>query len=342
MTLNPIYFTPTVGSRIFITGATGFVGAAVARKLSQQGHRLVAVARKGGDRRNLQGIANIEIVEGDLDHPEAWLDRMRGCESLFHVAADYRIWVPNPAAMHHTNVTGTRKLMEAALAAGIKRVVYTSSVAALGGKGDGSLADENTPSTIGDMTGTYKRSKFLAEEAVREIVIQYGLPAVIVNPSTPIGRGDIKPTPTGRIVTEAAAGKMPAYVDTGLSVAHVDDVAEGHLLAWQRGEIGQRYILGGENLSLGEILTIIATICDRAPPRFKLPRRALYPLAWGAEAVAMLTKREPRLTVDALRMARKKMFFSSTRAETELGYHHRPAQEALIDAVKWFKDNGYC
>ncbi len=318
------------------------MGSAVARKLSERGARLLALARTGGDRRNLADIPDLEIVEGDLAKPEAWRERLRGCDGLFHVAADYRIWVPDAAAMHRINVDGSRALMEAALDAGVKRVVYTSSVATLGGKGDGAPADENAPSSIADMTGIYKRSKFLAEQEVRRMIRSHGLPCVVVNPSTPIGPRDVKPTPTGRIITEAVKGRMPAYVDTGLNVVHVDDVAEGHLLAYDKGKIGERYILGGENLGLGEILKVVAEISGGKPPALELPRAPLYPLAIVAEAFARLTGREPLLTVDALRMSRKKMFFSSAKAEKELGYSHRPAREAIKDAVAWFKENGYC
>ncbi|MGE3624363.1 MAG: hopanoid-associated sugar epimerase [Bdellovibrionales bacterium] len=326
----------------FITGATGFVGAAVARVLLAKGHRLRALARPGNDRRNLQGLENVEIVEGDLGQPETFRGAIKGCHALFHVAADYRIWVPDPAAMHRINVDGTHALMEAALAAGIEHVVYTSSVATLGAQADGSVATEDTPVTIADMIGVYKKSKFLAEQAVNRLVRNHGLPAVIVNPSTPIGPRDIKPTPTGRIITEAVKGRMPAYVDTGLNVVHVDDVAMGHWLAYERGRIGERYILGGENLGLGDILGIIADIADRPPPAIKLPRELIFPIACAAEAVARFTSKEPFVTVDALRMAKKKMFFSSGKAERELGYKSRPARAAIADAIDWFRQNGYC
>ena len=326
----------------FITGATGFVGAAVARVLLEKGHRLRVLTRPNNDRRNLEGLGSVEIVEGDLAKPETYRAALEGCQALFHVAADYRIWVPDEAAMNRVNVDGTRALMEAALAAGVGRVVYTSSVATLGTIPKGVPADEDTPVTLDAMIGVYKRSKFLAEEVVRDLVRKRGLPCVIVNPSTPIGPRDIKPTPTGRIITEAVKGRMPAYVDTGLNVVHVDDVAMGHWLAFERGAVGARYILGGTNRGLGEILGIIATIVGRPAPTIKIPRRALYPLAYGAEAFARLTGVEPFVTVDALRMAKKKMFFSSAKAERLLDYHPRPAEEALADAVAWFRDNHYC
>jgi len=325
----------------FITGATGFVGAAVARVLIEKGHYLRALARPGNDRRNLKGL-EIEIVEGDLGQPESYRAALTGCHALFHVAADYRIWVPDPAAMHRINVDGTHALMEAALAAGIPHIVYTSSVATLGANANGAPATEDTPSTLADMVGIYKRSKFLAELDVSRLIRQRGLPAVIVNPSTPIGPRDIKPTPTGRIIVEAVSGRMPAYVDTGLNIVHVDDVAMGHWLAYERGKIGERYILGGDNLGLGEILGVIAQIAGRRAPKIKLPREAIYPLAFVAEAVARFTGREPFVTMDALRMAKKKMFFFSFKAERELGYKPRLAEAAIEDAVAWFRANGYC
>jgi dihydroflavonol-4-reductase len=325
----------------FLTGATGFVGAAVARVLQAKGHRLRLLTRPGNDRRNLQGLADAKIVEGDLGKPETYVAALQGCDALFHVAADYRIWVPDAAAMHRINVDGTYALMDAALAAGVKRIVYTSSVAVLGNV-PGGIADEDTPVTLADMIGTYKRSKFLAEQEVRRLIRQQALPCVIVNPSTPIGPRDIKPTPTGRIIVEAVLGRMPAYVDTGLNVAHVDDVAMGHWLAYERGTIGERYILGGTNLGLGEILKIIAGIVRRPAPTVVIPRAPLFPLAYAAEAIAKITGKEPFITVDGLRMAKKKMFFSSAKAERELGYQPRPAQQALADAVIWFRENGYC
>src|SRR5262249_22901963 len=263
-----------------------------------------------------------------------------GCRYLYHVAADYRLWVPEPAAMFRANVGGTRELMLAALAAGVERIVYTSSVATLGIV-PGGVAGEETLSRAEDMSGRYKRSKFDAEVVVRELIAEKSLPAVIVNPSTPIGPGDIKPTPTGRIIVEAARGRVPGFVDTGLNVVHVEDVALGHLLAAEAGEIGRRYILGGENLSLAEILGEVARWTGHRPPTFKIPYVAILPLAAGAEALARLTGREPFVTLDGARMSKKTMFFSSARAVRELGYAPRPARQAIADAVAWFKANGY-
>ena len=323
-----------------VTGATGFVGAAVVRVLLGQGCKVRALTRRASDRRNLEGL-DIELAEGDLTDPASLARAVKGCDALFHVAADYRIWVPDPMVMHQANVMGTRSLMESALAAGIRRIVYTSSVATLGHNADGTPADETTPVSFQAMIGTYKKSKYLAEAEVHKLIAAKNLPCVIVNPSTPIGPRDIKPTPTGRMIVEAAAGRMPAYVDTGLNVVHVDDVAMGHWLAWQHGQIGERYILGGENLHLNQILALVAAHTNRKAPKISLPVNLLMPLAVGAEAFALLTKREPFVTLDALRMARKKMFFTSTKAEQALGYHHRPAAAAIADAVDWFKREGY-
>jgi dihydroflavonol-4-reductase len=221
-------------------------------------------------------------------------------------------------------------------------MIYTSSVATLGLKRDGTPADETTPVALGDMIGHYKRSKFLAEQAVRRLIADEGLPVVIVNPSTPIGPRDVKPTPTGRMIVEAAAGRMPAFVDTGLNVVHVEDVAEGHLLAFERGRVGERYVLGGRDMTLAEILAVIASLVGRRPPRVRIPHDLILPLAHAAEAWARLRRKgEPFVTVDGIRMARKRMFFSSAKAESELGYTARPAEHALEDAVAWFKDEGY-
>jgi dihydroflavonol-4-reductase len=324
----------------FLTGATGFVGASVARLLLAKGQRLRVLARPHNDRRNLDGL-DVEIVEGDLTKPETYRDALTGCRNLFHVAADYRIWVPDAAAMNRVNIDGTRALMLAALDSGIERVVYTSSVATLGLHKDGTPASEDSPVSFSDMIGVYKQSKYLAEEEVLRLVRHHKLPAVIVNPSTPVGPRDIRPTPTGRIIVDAVKGRMPAYVDTGLNVAHVDDVATGHWLAFERGIIGERYILGGNNLPLSDILKIIAEIVGRPAPKIKLPRAAIYPVALGMEIAARLTGWEPMVTHDALRMSKKKMYFTSAKAERELGYKARPAREAIEDAIKWFKAEGY-
>jgi dihydroflavonol-4-reductase len=326
---------------VLVTGASGFVGSAVARALLAQGRAVRVLLRPGSDRRNTADLG-VDIRIGALEDKGSLVAALAGCAALFHVAADYRLWVRDPAAMYRANVDGTRALMEAALAAGVERIVYTSSVAVLGLKPDGSAADETTRATLDDMIGAYKRSKFLAEAAVRDLVRRERLPAVIVNPSTPIGPRDVKPTPTGRMIVEAASGRMPAFVDTGLNLVHVDDVAAGHLLAEERGRIGERYILGGENLSLKEILGRIAALARRRPPRLALPIAPLWPIALAAEAMGRVTGSEPFVTRDALRMARHKMFFTSAKAMRELGYAPRPVDAALTDAIAWFRDAGMC
>ena len=326
---------------VLVTGASGFVGSAVARALLAAARKVRVLVRPSSDKHNIAGL-DVEIRHGSLEDHDSFDAALAGCGSLFHVAADYRLWVRDPAAMHRANVDGTRALMIAALAAGVERIVYTSSVATIGLTPDGSPADERTPSTIDDMIGPYKSSKFLAERAVDALVRQRGLPAVIVNPSTPIGPRDLKPTPTGRMIVEAASGRMPAFVDTGLNLVHVDDVAKGHLLAEERGQIGERYILGGEDLALAEILRRIAEIAGRKPPTVKLPIAAVLPVALAAEAVGRVTGREPFVTLDGLRMARHKMFFSSAKAKRHLGYIARPADAALKDAIAWFRQAGMC
>ena len=324
-----------------ITGANGFVGSALVRLLLQQGHDVKALVRPGSNRRNLEQL-DINLVEGDLTDAASLQRALSGCSHLFHVAADYRLWIPDPDRMYRTNVGGTRDLFRHAADAGVNRMVYTSSVATLGINRDRTPADETTPVTLSDMVGHYKRSKFLAEQAVRELVEQQGLPIVIVNPSTPIGPRDIKPTPTGRIIVDTLRGKIPAYVDTGLNVAHVDDVAQGHLLAFDRGESGKRYILGGENLSLKTILGIICNYAGLTPPRLRLPHNVVYPFAWLAQNWARVSGKEPFATVDSVNMAKKFMYFSSARAEQDLGYDPRPARRAIEDAIDWFRNNKYC
>ena len=326
---------------ILITGASGFVGSAVLRKLIERGHEVRALVRPSSERRNLEGLP-VHIVEGDLMAPETLKPAVEGCKGVFHVAADYRLWAPDPSGMFAANVDGTRSIMAAALEVGVERIVYTSSVATLGLLPGGQPADEDTPVLFEDMIGPYKQSKFLAEAEVRALAETGKLPVVIVNPSTPIGPRDIKPTPTGRMIVEAASGRMPAYVDTGLNVVHVDDVAEGHLLAFEKGKVGERYILGGENMSLNEILGTIAGITGGKAPRWRIPHGLVLPVAYGAEAWTRLTGgREPFVTVDGLRMARKKMFFSHGKASRALGYAPRPAMDALADACRWFRDQGY-
>ena len=326
--------------KAIVTGATGFVGSSVARMLLQKGYKVGILAREKSNLANIEGL-DVKIHIGDLRDPVCLKEAFKGYDFLFHVAADYRLWVPRPEEIYQNNVEGTKNAMEAARDAGIKRVVYTSSVATLGLKKDGTPADEETPVSLSDMIGHYKRSKFLAEELVRTMVNDGKIDAVIVNPSTPVGPRDIKPTPTGKMILEAAKGKMPAYVDTGLNIVHVDDVAIGHLLALEKGNSGRRYILGGQNMTLRQILEEIAAITGNTPPRIRLPHNLILPVAYMFEAVSKITGKEPLATVDGVKLAKKKMFFTSKRAEKELGYSHRPASLAIRDAVKWFKDNGF-
>jgi dihydroflavonol-4-reductase len=332
---------PSASDLVLVTGATGFVGSAVVRALLAEGRRVRVLLRPASDRRNLAGL-DVEDSVGSLENFPSLVAAVAGVAVLYHVAADYRLWVRDPEAMFAANVDGTQRLMMAALEAGVERVVYTSSVATLGANATGVPADEGSPSTLQDMIGPYKRSKFLAEDAVKRLVMERGLPAVIVNPSTPIGPRDVKPTPTGRIIVEAASGRMPAFVDTGLNLVHVDDVAAGHLLAERHGRIGERYILGGDDMTLFDILTDIARMSGREPPAFRLPIAAVWPVALAAEAWGMATGNEPFVTLDGLRMAKKKMFFSSAKAKQELGYETRPAGEGLAEAIAWFRAQGMC
>jgi dihydroflavonol-4-reductase len=323
-----------------VTGASGFLGSAVCRRLLAAGHSVRALVREGSPRRNFEGL-DVEFATGDLTNPASLKRAAAGCEALFHVAADYRLWASDPAELYRTNVDGTHALILAALEGGVSRIVYTSSVAALGINPDRTPGDEETPVTIDDMIGHYKRSKFLAEESVRELILFQKAPVVIVNPSTPVGPRDIRPTPTGRMIVDMMRRKLPAYVDTGLNIVHVDDVAEGHLLAFARGKIGERYVLGGEDMTLREILGTIAGQAGVPAPKVRLPHELVLPVAWISERIAAITGREPLATVDGVRMARKFMWFSSAKAIRELGYRARPAREGLADAVTWFRANGY-
>lgn len=326
------------GDVTLVTGVAGFLGSAVARAAAASGRRVRGVVRASSPRANLADFPG-EIVEADLRDSAAVARAMQGAGELFHVAADYRLWAPDPEEIVRNNRTMTAVVMEAALAEGVRRIVYTSSVATLLPDPSGP-ADETRAATPEQATGAYKRSKVVAERLVEGLVASRGLPAVIVNPSTPIGPRDVHPTPTGRIVVEAANGKMPAYVDSGLNLVHVDDVAAGHLLAADKGEIGQRYILGGQDVTLAEILRDIAGLVGRKPPTVELPVAPLFPLAWLAELAGRITGKEPFLTLDSLRMSRHRMFYTSAKAERELGYSARPYAEALRDAVEWFRASG--
>lgn len=321
-----------------VTGATGFVGSAVARALLARGHRVRALVRAGSDRGNLQGL-DVSLADGDLTDPASLARAVSGCDHVMHVAADYRIWVPDPAAMLRANVDGTTALFRAAQAAGVGRMVYCSSVAALGLTKDGTPANEETPVTEEAVVGIYKKSKYRAEQAVLGMVARDGLQAVIVNPAAPIGPRDIKPTPTGRMIADAASGRMPAFVETGLCVVHVDDVAEGHMLALEHGVPGERYILGGDNLTLQELLALVDEVTGKRQNRLRLPRKAVWPMAVACEALARFGI-EPLVTRDHLRMAAKTMFFSSAKAGRDLGFRARPARDAVADAIAWFRARG--
>jgi len=332
--------TTTSPDRALLTGATGFVGSAIARALLFAGYRVRVLVRPASPRGNLEGL-DVEIVEGDILDAAAVERAAAGAGALIHAAADYRLWARDPARITRINVEGTRNAMRAALAAGVERVVHTSSVATLALRPGGEAADETTPLAEAAATGAYKRSKIAAERLVEAMIARDGLPAVIVNPSTPVGPRDIRPTPTGRVIVAAAAGRMPAFVDTGLNLVHVDDVAAGHVAALARGSVGERYILGGDNVTLADMLRDIARLVGRPAPRFELPRAPLYPLAAAAQGLAAVTGREPLLTLDGLRMSRQRMFFTSAKAAAALGYRARPYTEGLRDAVNWFREAGY-
>jgi dihydroflavonol-4-reductase len=305
---------------VLVTGASGFVGSAVARALIAKGLRVRTLLRTTSPRTNVEGLG-CEIALGDMRDEQAMRTALQNARYLFHVAADYRLWARDPEEIVRNNREGTRAVMEAALAAG--------------------AADETSRHDERSAIGAYKRSKVVAERLVEQMIADRGLPAVIVNPSTPIGPRDVKPTPTGRIIVEAMAGRIPAFVDTGLNLVHVDDVAAGHLLALEHGGIGETYVLGGRDVHLRDMLLAVAEMSGRPPPKVRLPRAPLYPIAYGAELMARFNGKEPLLTVDALRMARYRMFYSSAKAKRALGYRARPFREAIVDAVAWFREAGY-
>ncbi len=328
------------GGLVLVTGATGFVGSAIVRALLAADYRVRALVRATSPRGNLAGL-EVETAEGDICDAGAVAGAMAGVRYVVHAAADYRLWARDPDAIVRTNVEGTRTVMEGALAAGVERIVHTSSVATLAQRADGRPADETLPLSETAALGAYKRSKIAAERLVEGMITRAALPALIVHPSTPIGPRDSRPTPTGRVIVAAACGRMPGFVDTGLNLVHVADVADGHVAALVRGKIGEHYLLGGENVLLADLLRAIARSVGRQPPRWKLPRAPLYPLAAAAEMVAGITGREPLLTLDGLRMSKQRMFFSSAKAERELGFHARPWGEGLREAIDWFRGAGY-
>ena len=328
--------------KTLITGATGFVGSAVLRELLKKEHQIKALVRRSSVLDNLKNL-DVEIVYGDLKDKDSLKRCLKDCKHLFHVAADYRLWVPKAKEIYENNVNGTENLMVEALNLGIEKIVYTSSVAVLGKPIEGDIADEKTPVNIDQMIGHYKKSKYLAEEKVKELYKIKKLPVVIVNPAAPVGPRDIKPTPTGKMILDAARGKIPAYLDTGLNIVHVDDVAKGHIQAFNKGKLVERYILGGENLTFKEILEMISNLCGHNPPKIQLPKKPLYPIGYLFEIFARLFNlKNPMLTVDMIRMAEKKMFFSSEKAKKELNYRYKSAKIALKDAIQWFIDNRYC
>ncbi len=323
----------------FVTGASGFLGSHVARLLAERGGGVRVLVRPSSDLRALGDSAS-ERVSGDLRDP-ASLDRaLAGIETVFHVAADYRLWAANPAEIYESNVTGTRNLLEAARRAGVKRFVYTSSVATVAVHRPGLLPDEDVDSRLDEMIGHYKRSKFMAEqEAFR--AAQQGLPVVIVNPTTPVGPGDWKPTPTGRLIVDFLNGRMPAYVETGLNVVPVEDVARGHLLAAEHGQVGKRYILGGRNMTMRQILAALGQAAGRPAPRVRLPHAVALAAAYADTALSRMLGREPRIPIEGVRMSRHRMFVDASRAPRELGFAAGPPEAALARAVRWYEENGY-
>lgn len=326
--------------KAFVTGATGFVGSHVARLLSQQGAELRLLLRSTSKRDNIRDI-NADHAIGDLRDPASLKRAMSGCDAVFHVAADYRLWAPDPRQMYQSNVDGTRAILDAARESGVKRVVYCSSVATMGFNEQAIPVKESDPVTIADMIGHYKRSKFMAEQLALEAG-KAGQNVVVVNPTTPIGEGDIKPTPTGRIILDFLKRKFPAYVDTGLNLADVHQVARGHLLACERARPGERYILGGEDLTLKQLLDKLAALTGLPSPTTKVPHSVAYAFACFDEFfTGSLLGKEPRATREAVKMGRKKMFASSQKAARELGYQVTAVQPALQRAIDWFRTNGY-
>ena len=324
----------------FLTGATGFLGGHIARLLVEQGRSVRALVRPSSDLGVIEDLS-IEPVTGDLCDAASLGAAIKGCRELFHVAADYRLWALNPAEIYASNVEGTRNILRVAREAGVERVVYTSTVGCVGVKGNGEAGDENTAVSLSDMAGPYKRSKYLAEQVVLEFAAE-GLPVVIVNPTAPVGEADRKPTPTGQIIVDFLRGAMPAYLDTGLNMVDVRDVARGHLAAMEQGVSGERYILGGRNMTLRGIFEALSKISGRPAPKIRIPYAAAYAFGAVSTAAARLTGLPPRVPLDAVRMAREKMFVDSTKAEHEIGFSAGPVEEAFERAIRWFRNNRYC
>jgi dihydroflavonol-4-reductase len=325
--------------KALVTGATGFVGGAVARALVRAGVDVRVLARPESHLHNLEGLT-VERVVGDLRDPASLRQSLTGCQQLYHVAAHYALWAKDPNIFYDINVTGTRNVMEAASAAGIQRTVYCSTIGAIGLPPGGGLGTEDTPVALDQMAGHYKRSKFLAEQEVLKLA-QKGFPVVIVNPSAPVGTGDVRPTPTGQVIIDFMKGRMPAYIETGMNIVDVDDVAAGHLLAMQKGRQGERYILGCKNLMLREVFGILARLTGITAPSIKIPRLAILPLAYANQWLANLTGRPPRIPLEGVKMAKYKMHYDCSKAIRELGIPQTPPEIALEKAVRWFRDHQY-
>ncbi len=325
--------------KALVTGATGFVGGAVARALVESGIDVRVLARAGADLQNLQGLP-VERVEGDLRDPASLRKALTGCRQLYHVAAHYALWAKDPSIFYDINVTGTKNLLEAAREANTERIVYCSTIGAIGLPPGGGLGTEKTPVSIEQMAGHYKRSKYLAEQEVLKLA-KAGLPVVIVNPSAPVGAGDVKPTPTGQIIVDFMKGRMPAYIETGMNIVDVDDVAAGHLLAMQKGRVGERYILGNKNLMLREVFEMLSRLTGVKAPSIKLPRLAILPLAYLNQWLSNMTGQSPRIPLEGVKMAKYKMHYDCSKAIRELSIPQTPPEVALEKAVRWFRDHGY-
>jgi dihydroflavonol-4-reductase len=325
--------------KALVTGATGFVGGAVARALVQRGIDVRVLARAASDLHNIQNLT-VERVEGDLRDQDSLRNALHGCRQLYHVAAHYALWAKDPAIFYDVNVTGTKNMLEAAREVGTERIVYCSTIGAIGLPHGGGLGTEETPVSLEQMAGHYKRSKYLAEQEVLKLA-KAGLPVVIVNPSAPVGAGDVKPTPTGQIIVDFMKGRMPAYIETGMNIVDVDDVAAGHLLAMQKGRLGERYILGNKNLMLREVFEILGRLTGIEPPSIKLPRLAILPLAYFNQWISNLTGQPPRIPLEGVKMAKYKMHYDCSKAIRELGIPHTPPDVALEKAVRWFREHGY-
>lgn len=325
--------------KVLVTGASGFVGGAVARTLVQAGIDVRVLARPGSDPQNYARL-NVETVEGELRDPNSLRRALTGCRQLYHVAAHYALWAKDPAIFYDVNVTGTRTLLEIARDVGTERIVYCSTIGAIGLPPGGGLGTEDTPVSLDQMAGHYKRSKYLAEQEVLKLARE-GLPVVIVNPSAPVGAGDVRPTPTGQVIVDFMKGRMPAYIETGMNIVDVDDVASGHLLAMQKGRIGERYILGTKNLMLREVFEILSRLTGVKAPSIKLPRLAILPLAYLNEWIADLTGQPPRIPLEGVKMAKYKMHYDCSKAIKELGIPQTPPEVALEKAVRWFTSHGY-